>query len=314
MTRLERMWQWVIVSILIHILLFAALIANPQFFERFLSKDEELKNSEHNSVRTRVLSEQQFRSEYKFQKTIVQSERAEDQKKSKSKAKYLGEQTQRVEKETVSKSFGSIQGGIQGKEGEKSEKKIKHENPSVLEQLGFSAGIGSKVKPLPHNEKADGENGHQGGGIARLKKGSMDLVDSDVAIGTQTLLNTDEYVYASFFNRLKSEVGPRWEPLVQIVLNTKKGIDAGFYRTETVFILDPSGNIIDVKIERASAERSFDNAAKESLMQLIRVENPPSGLRDKDGFYRVHLGFVVSLATGGNLKMDYVPDPRLVPK
>jgi hypothetical protein len=76
--------------------------------------------------------------------------------------------------------------------------------------------------------------------------------------------------------------------------------------------LNASGSILRVDIEEPSGQGLFDEAARRSILQLERIGNLPSGLRDSDGLYRIHFGFRVNLESSG-FRMDYVPDPRLVP-
>lgn len=250
---------------------------------------------------TRVLTPEQFARETRSSRSIVESLAAPISQKPKDQARYLGERTQRVEKQTVAKGFGSATGGTKGENSPEAQKKSK---PS-LEKLGLSSGLSPSLRELPDKPKSAGE-----GGDGLLRKGSMDLLEDNVAIGASTLLNTDEYVYASFFNRLKAEVGPRWEPLIQMIINSKRKIQPGFYRTEVIFVLDAEGDVQDVNIKNPSGYGPFDEAARSSVRQVLRVKNPPSGLRAADGSYRVQLGFVVSLGGSGGFRVNYEADPR----
>jgi TonB family protein len=260
------------------------------------------------SVQARVLDEKELsdltarvlKKQKSVPRSVVESEVAPVVKNPKDMAKYLGERTQRVEKETRSKRFGSVTGG------KKSEKKDLQATTKSLQELGVSSGVGFLVLSQQKVEASDG------GGDAKLTQGSHDPLDNDVAIGTRTLLNHDEYVYAGFYNRLKSEVAGRWEPYIRrIITGRGKRIREGLYKTETRFTVNAEGAVSEVFVEKSSGDELFDEAAKTALFELLRIENPPSGLRDQDGLYRIELGFIVNLEKAG-VNMQYEPDPRLL--
>lgn len=236
--------------------------------------------------------------------------------KPKTAAENLGERTQRVEHETVAPNFGSVTGSTGDgktksatKAGTKSE--AKRESESLVKRLSRAASLVavSEPKRAKSRERRD-ESGGEGGEKARLARGNLDVLNKDIAIGSRTLLNTDEFVYASFFNRIKAEVAPRWEPYVQrAIQDQKRRLSSGVYETSAEFWLNSAGEVVRVEILRASGERYFDEAARESLRSLPPLKNPPEALREKGGLFRVELGFVVNLAPG-MLRTDYVPDSR----
>ena len=243
------------------------------------------------------------------------------QEQLKQKARFLSEKTQRVAKESISKEFGSVQGNDHpSKTGDQS--RASEESPEVrierLKRLGLSPQVFSPAvelsKPPPVLEAQRG--------AGRLRKGTMDQID-DVAVGSETLLNTDEYIYASFFNRLKREVGPRWEPMISRIVDERasdhsydangqkrRPLAGGDYTTQILFRMDSNGEIQAVDVKTPSGYAPFDEAAKNAVWQLLRMKNLPKALRDSDGYYRIQLGFVVNLQNQG-VRMDYVPDPRL---
>ena len=225
-------------------------------------------------------------------------------------AEFLGEKTQRVVEQTVVRKFGEADAG-----------KVEKTPAPTAQSLGLG-GSGSAMltntKKANEGQKAprDKDRSEKGAvndepaGTKAGIRGTHDVIDSSVAIGVETLLNTDEYVYASFFNRLKTEVGSRWEPMVSAYLQSPTTkLSPGTYHTETIFVVGPSGTIEDVLIDKASGVAVFDAAARNSLLHLLRVHNVPKSLVEADGKYRIHLGFIVNLQNSG-IRMDYVPDPR----
>ena len=266
---------------------------------------------------------------------VVESESGKEIKNPLDRAAYRGERTQRVDKETVAAQSGSVAGSSRvGAPGSSSlasalpprepKPPLRTQSPSeVAAKLGLSAGLSPKLLPAPEREslaprRAEGAQGLGGtdapathSGRKDLRYGANEPLDSRVAIGARTLLNTDEYVYAGFFNRLTQEVRPRWEPLVQRIIDrAPKGIAAGTYQTLARFTMDDQGTIREVFIETSSGRSDLDEAARVALKQVLRLRNPPLALKEEDGLIRLKLGFTLYLDKN-SIRMNYVPDPRL---
>lgn len=237
---------------------------------------------------------------------IVETEFVPSKEKPRDHARFLGERTQRVEKEMVSDKFGSVTGGSTAKI--KKESSTPSEKTLKSEKLLQKWGLGNPLQ-MTESEQLTPEESSQKGELAR---GSMDGVRKDVAIGARTILSTDEYVYASFFNRVKAEVGPRWEPIIRKILQEQgRRIGGGSFSTETQFWLNASGDLLRVEVSKSSGQSVLDEAARESIRRMPRMPNPPAALRESDGTYRMQLGFMVFLEQGGGVRTDYIPDPRL---
>lgn len=301
------------VAILLSILINAALLASL-YFVRW----QELPPLAPESVATRVLKDSELqqliaRAREARQRPIVQSQAAPLTAKPKDLAPYLSDRTQRVGKQTVAPQFGSTTGGLKSGDNRVEKPAARPKNARErLEKLGLSGGVGAMIRPLVAREDPQPDPGKGPAGDGKMSHGSHDLLNKDVAIGADTLLNTDEYVYASFYNRLKSEAAARWEPIVRRIIEGRGARQReGLFKTDTRFTLDSDGSMHEVLIEAASGDSMFDEAARTALLQLLRIENPPAGLRESDGRYRIRLGFIVNLEKSG-LRMQYEPDPRLL--
>jgi hypothetical protein len=175
-------------------------------------------------------------------------------------------------------------------------------------------GVGAWVLPPVSESRRTRDSKSKNATAGKVSRGNHDLLDRDLAVGAETLLNTDEYKYAGLFNRIKAEVAPRWEPRISAQLTDPKlGARSGFYRTETTFVVDASGLVIDVIVDKSSGVSGFDSAARSTLLSLPTIKNLPKDLAEKDGLYRIQLGFVVNV-TQSQLQAEYVPDPRLLKK
>ena len=298
-----------VLSLLVHLAARWALL----YFEEHKTATE---NEAPANLATRVVTPaqlaQMLSASREARKQVVETQKvAPPQETPKDEAPYVGEQTQRVQKQTVAKNFGNVDGGARSSNPLAKANETPEQRTKRLENLGFGPrGTGRIVLPLPPLKlKQESPSGTD----PKVAKGAHDSLGRDVEVGSETILNTDEYKYASFFNRLKADVAPRWEPLIHAIIDTPKSrLARGYYRTETLFFLNSEGTVINVNIDHPSGVDAFDEAARQSLKQLLRVRNPPVALRDPDGIYRIHLGFVVNLENSG-IQMDYVPDPRLPP-
>jgi TonB family protein len=218
-------------------------------------------------------------------------------------AEFVGERTQRVERQTLAPGFGSATGG---RPGPKAADKTAPTRPRAkpLDLSGRSLSL--PREPAPAAEPKRQEAGEDGDG--QLNKGSMDALGKNVAIGAETLLNTDEYVYAGFFNRMKREVAPRWEPLVRDYLK-RASIDSGVYTSQAVFFLSPSGDVTRIEIAKSSGAKVLDDIARDAIRLVARMPNPPTTLQQSDGLFRVELGFIVTFDKK-KFQTEYVPDSR----
>jgi TonB family protein len=240
------------------------------------------------SIATRVLSDNEL-------SRIVETALAEKMNSTpEDLARYRGEQTQRVKQETRAQGFGSSTGGASQSERSKSQNKR-----GPLDKLGalWKLPIQGEVR-----ETAAATN-------PGLSKGSLDPLGPEVAIGSETLLNTDEYIYAGFFNRVKREVAPRWEPMIQRFLKTTLTLSDGSFSTRYAFFIDAEGLLKDLQLLESSGSRTLDDLAAQALREVGRFPNPPQSLRSAGGLYRVELGFMVEYSKK-RFHTDYVPDPR----
>jgi hypothetical protein len=252
---------------------------------------------------------------------VVESEEAgKSPSRPADRARYRGERTQRVERETQAPQTGSVAASLPGSRsgapGESAAPTSAPPKPAPdLAKLGLSSALSPELAPI-QEIKPEGQGG--GGAASEAKPGRRDLrygtnepLDPRIAVGSRTILNTDEYVYAGFFNRLTQEVRPRWEPLVQRILDRQgKNIPPATYQTLTSFTMDGEGNIVDVLVETSSGRSELDEAARAALRQVLRLRNPPLALRESDGYIRLKLGFTLYLDKTG-FRFNYVPDPRL---
>ncbi|XXF75520.1 energy transducer TonB [Myxococcaceae bacterium GXIMD 01537] len=132
----------------------------------------------------------------------------------------------------------------------------------------------------------------------------------DVEEGDGTLLNTREWKYASFFNRVKQSVGMHWDPNVQLQRrdptgNTYSGRDR--YTLLNV-VLDERGRVQDVTVEKSSGLDFLDLEAIASFHKAQPFPNPPPGLLDGDSRVKFTFGFYLDMGGGPRMRLFRQPN------
>lgn len=238
-------------------------------------------------------------------KQIVNSSESKNKKQHKD-AKFLGEHTQTVDRQTTSSSVGSFkeagQGVRNGVEKAKPQQVAKQVKPQkkVLkkskEKIDFSDlnFALNKTKPVFRAPAALGlKNGNNK--TTGLSKNN-DFIE-DIPLGDMTALNTVETKYYGFYHRIRQRLEQYWgnsldQKITAMFKKGRKIASETNHITSLQIILDPQGNIIDILIKSTSGIRELDDAAIESFSKAGPFPNPPTGMI-KNGMATLEWGFVV---------------------
>ncbi|HVJ64148.1 MAG TPA: energy transducer TonB [Bdellovibrionota bacterium] len=275
---MRRRWGWLafaLVSIAIHTALWygyreyrASRVVEPRSVPIFTSM---------------VLSPQQLDAMIRAQKNVVDSVAPEVDVTVHS-ADYLGDKTRRVDKESVARTDGI--GGGPLRRGVRRELKLKPDfQPRWAPEPELNADISGRLQY------------GNGGGL----RGSDDLLKSDIVQGAETLLNTDEYRFASFFNRIKEGIVPRWKPRVRTITRsqTRAKLPEGVYLTEVTVGTDANGNISEVEVTKSSGFAPFDEAASDAFWNLAKLHNLPQEFLNRQERFRTSFAFSVQITNQG---------------
>jgi TonB family protein len=118
--------------------------------------------------------------------------------------------------------------------------------------------------------------------------------------GEATFLNTREWKYASFFNRVKRDVGSQWHPISAIREADPTG--AGLARDRSTVLsvtLDASGRIEALHIVQSSGFGSLDREAMAAFERAQPFQNPPPGLLNERGDLAFNFGFYIEADRAG---------------
>ncbi len=123
----------------------------------------------------------------------------------------------------------------------------------------------------------------------------------DVEEGAGTYLNTREWKYSSFFNRIKQTVGRFWDP--NTVANQRDPTHEVFlYKdryTLVSVILDSQGGLKDVVVDKSSGVDFLDREALAAFRRAQPFPNPPPGLLNAAGEIRFGFGFYLETNRAG---------------
>ena len=246
-------------------------------------------------------------------------------------SRFAGEADQTFDRQTMAATNGAFkQAGKGNKEGSKtataqgaepspavakkvaSAPKVKQSAPKPL-SLSDLGGV--QVPKIADQEKAQVEALEEMSrkiANASKKSNALGIAQSDiektglaqnndfveeVPLGDMTNLNTTEFKYYGFYNRIRQRLEQYWGNTIQ---SKAKGLYKSGRRlpasenliTAIAVTLDDRGNIVDIKIEGTSGIRELDQAAIESFNKAGPFPNPPKGLL-VGGRATIQWGFVV---------------------
>lgn len=120
----------------------------------------------------------------------------------------------------------------------------------------------------------------------------------DVDEGEGTYLNTKEWKYASFFNRVKQSVGMHWNPGAPLRQRDPTGNIYGGRDRYTVLnvTLTDHGQVKEIFVEKSSGLDFLDLEAIKSFERAQPFPNPPPGLITADANVRFSFGFFLEMS------------------
>ena len=138
------------------------------------------------------------------------------------------------------------------------------------------------------------DQAHSGG----LGPSATDDHLKNVETGMQTMLSTREFVYYSYYNRIKEKLRQYWEPKIkekmERIMRQGRTIASSTDRiTRIVIVLDNRGTLVRVQIVGPSGVSDLDEAAVEAFRAAAPFPNPPKGIIENDGTVKIRWDFVL---------------------
>ncbi|HYV43700.1 MAG TPA: energy transducer TonB [Myxococcaceae bacterium] len=127
----------------------------------------------------------------------------------------------------------------------------------------------------------------------------------DLDEGDGTFLNTKEWKYSGFFNRVKQSVATQWNPGSALHVRDPTGNIYGGHDRFTLLqvTLDDQGTVKNISVEKSCGVDFLDLEAVHSFERVSRFPNPPPGLLEADATVRFEFGFFLDYSGGPKLRL-----------
>ncbi|MBS1963403.1 MAG: TonB family protein [Bdellovibrionales bacterium] len=216
---------------------------------------------------------------------------------------FLGEQNQRVEKQSVSVAKNGTapkasRPAKQTKEATEASTTKETVPPKgvitatgALAKFGIAIGNGKEESPKPQaapNPIEEGSMTAQARG--EYVKGFKE--------GEKTMLNTREFVFYGYFQRIREKLDRAWEKslreqLMKYYYRGRQLASETDYVSQLLVSLDKDGHVTKVQIIGSAGTTDLDEAATKAFNDAGPFPNPPSGLVDTGGQVLVRWDFVL---------------------
>jgi len=132
----------------------------------------------------------------------------------------------------------------------------------------------------------------------------------DVDEGDGTFLNTREWKYAAFFNRVKQSVGQQWNPNAQLRLRDPTLQIYGGRDRHTLLqvTLTSDGRLKEAWVEKSSGLDFLDLEAVKAFERAQPFPNPPAGLIAADQTVHFQFGFYLEMSGRPGLRLFRAQD------
>lgn len=210
---------------------------------------------------------------------------------------FLSEKTQRVKeqlraiKSGLTKNRSNTVASQQQKTdngADKSNSSAKND-PSGLKQFVPQMKTGLAQQARQQNRNWEPESG--------FSTVSNALPDQ-IKVGDITSLNTDRYLFYSYYARAEELYRNQWEPLLDAMVYNPPprllSVPRNKYTTVVEAWFKPSGEVHSVYVLKESGVPEFDRAAAEAFRRTGMIPNPPKEKIDPDGYIRIKWGLTVN--------------------
>lgn len=209
-------------------------------------------------------------------------------------AKYLSQFNQKVVNETKAANTGKYNNNAgKGLTKGRAAKKVRE----AMDMQPQTKGAGSALdKFKPKVDWTAMAERNAGGDGRDFSKTNDHLKDTEK--GAQTVLSTREFVYYSYFKRIKGQIQLYWEPSIKgkmkkLMARGRQVASAEDRTTKLLIILNDKGTLVGVKVLGESGIVDLDDAAIEAFKAAAPFPNPPTGIVEEDGTIKIRWDFVL---------------------
>lgn len=289
----RRLAKYIVISLCFHLILVGTLTLtsylNPPDFKTNTVEIEFL------SPQPEIVQQKKIKPIEPDTQQIVDQENEPLNNEVPENTKYLSQHSQTVKKESISKNRGEFK-NVKNKPAlhPKSQGLISAAPKSFDPLMEMDKQF--KEKQLQHISKnpEDRPNAKPNGGEVSQSQDYVKNVDQ----GVETLLNTKEFRYYTYFNRIRRQLSQYWEPKVREKVATmfRQGRSIASENdkiTKLLIILSPAGQLVKVQVISDSGVKDLDDAAIEAFRMAAPFPNPPKGIIDPDGTVKIRWDFIL---------------------
>jgi TonB family protein len=229
-------------------------------------------------------------------KRVVQTEAGQEVKVAKPDA-FMGEKNQVVDQQKVSaQKLAQPAQAPQKKLAAKPKSKSNSKMEELTKAFPALSTLGVALpKPGTKPEDDYSPNTAENGSLAAQVRGEY---VKGFKAGEQTMLNTREYVFYGYFQRIRERLDRAWDQslrakLTQYFYKGRQLAAESDYTTKLLVTLDDDGQVIRVQLVGQSGTRDLDDAAIRAFNDAGPFPNPPKGLVDAEGQIQVRWDFVL---------------------
>ncbi len=209
---------------------------------------------------------------------------------------YLGEKTQTVDRQTVSRTHQIRQGGSQQAQTRPGASQAERVEQTSRAQPLSKLGVAMLPKEVPSRAPRPADRG-----ASEWMKVDSTLAQDYIkglSESEVTALNTREYVFYGYFQRIRSRLDRAWEGLlrqhlIRLIKGGRRLASNTDHTTKVIVVLNPSGEIVQVQVLEESGTRDLDQAAVEAFNKAGPFPNPPRGIVDRNNQIRLRWDFVL---------------------
>jgi TonB family protein len=239
----------------------------------------------------------QERRQDQLRKQIVQT--LEGQKAQQAaKDAFLGERTQVVDRQTVSSERQTRIGKARSTAQPRSESETRQAAaPKPASKAGALTTFGLPILPSAEQLRQEQEKRRDERQWASQGASPQDFVKG-IRQSDQTALNTKEYVFFGYFQRIRERLDRAWIPILRSrigkLYRAGRHLASEMEHTTRVLVtLNSVGEITRVRVVAESGTRDLDDAAVNAFNAAGPFPNPPKGIVDKNGEIEIPWEFIL---------------------
>lgn len=203
---------------------------------------------------------------------------------------FLGRQNQVFEQQTVSRSrFSQMSSDARQAQSRKALPEARREKEKILSQFGISI--------LPDASLLRQKNSQDIPEWATPGTRPEDFVEG-IRESDRTALNTREFVFYGYFQRIRERLDRAWVPILRQKLityyRTGRHLASDMdHTTRVIVVLNEKGEIVRVEMISESGAKPLDDAAVAAFNKAGPFPNPPKGIVDRNREVKIPWDFVL---------------------